>query len=904
MRLSRAFTVLTCGTLLCLPAMCTQLVAAAPPPEALTLENGRNLYPIRKAQVIIDKDKVLSLEEIRRLEALGKAPWATVEKLNFGYSKARYWLKVEITNISSIEQNWILEFSYPLIQILHVYRFDDAKDSVSWLTGRLAPFSSRPIAHRNFLFNFSSAKGGRTVFYLMLESSGTLLAPMTVYSQREFLGRSVGSTAGIGLYCGVILAMVLFNFFLLLTSRDRNYLYYICYAFTFCLLMNTLNGMAYQYLWPNMVAWNRVSVPILAGVCYLFLVLFTRSFLETKRYAPRLERGLTIILAGALFLIFGGLLHYGLLVNKFTSFFISAAPLVVLPISLWCLRKGSKVAGYYSLAFSFFFIGAALRAARDLAWIPQSLFTDYGAYFGSAAEMLLLSLGLAARIRLLKDEKLRSELQAFEAERQLTDSRSELERQSAISSMAAQVAHDIRSPLVALDAALKHTEQLPEKQRVMVRHAVNRIRDIANNLLEKNRWQPGVTSTSNSGRQSAGEPMAARLLSSLIDPVITEKRLQFESKPGVSINFDLTRKAYGLFASIQPVEFGRMISNLVNNAVEAVGDKGAVDVRLSSEDRTILLTMTDDGKGIPSEILVKLGRKGETHGKAEGSGLGLFHARSTAESWGGSLTIASTPGKGTAVTLKLPQAQTPAGFVAALELTPGRPVVVFDDDPGIHQVWQGRFESSRLKDHNIDVIHFSEPAGLRAWAKAEPAKAKTAVCLFDYEFSGFKETGLSLAEELGLCAQTILVSSRCEEKRIIEDCARLKVRRIPKGLSDFVPITIAASAAPVFAVLLDNDALTHMNWEDAAQEHGVDLKAFTDPAEFFARLGEFPKDIPLYIDSDLGDNIKGENIAADLKEKGFTNIYLTTGHPPERFAHFPWLRVVTKEAPWSGKTEE
>jgi hypothetical protein len=126
---------------------------------------------------------------------------------------------------------------------------------------------------------------------------------------------------------------------------------------------------------------------------------------------------------------------------------------------------------------------------------------------------------------------------------------------------------------------------------------------------------------------------------------------------------------------------------------------------------------------------------------------------------------------------------------------------------------------------------------------------------------------------------------------------------IPKGLADFVPITI--SAAPINqAVLLDDAAITHMNWEWAAKENGIELRAFTDPAEFMSRLGDFPKDIPLYIDSELGENIKGENIAAGLKEKGFTNIYLATAHPPERFAHLPWLRVVTKEAPWGEKTED
>ena len=119
--------------------------------------------------------------------------------------------------------------------------------------------------------------------------------------------------------------------------------------------------------------------------------------------------------------------------------------------------------------------------------------------------------------------------------------------------MAAQVAHDIRSPLVALDAALKNTSQLPEKQRIIVRHAVNRIRDIANNLLEKNRQQVKAAPVAGSFVAGYGEPQEVRLLSSFIDPVITEKRLQFDSRPGVNIDFELTRESYGLFVKIQPV---------------------------------------------------------------------------------------------------------------------------------------------------------------------------------------------------------------------------------------------------------------------------------------------------------------------------------------------------------------
>ncbi|HAH31179.1 MAG TPA: hypothetical protein DCL44_02575 [Elusimicrobia bacterium] len=486
-----------------------------------------------------------------------------------------------------------------------------------------------------------------------------------------------------------------------------------------------------------------------------------------------------------------------------------------------------------------------------------------------------------------------------------------LESAQAMSTLAAQVAHDIRSPLAALDTVLGKTDQLPEKQRVMVRHAVNRIRDIANNLLEKNRQQAKAGADAASRLVDVREVQEVRLLSSIIDPVITEKRLQFESKPGINIDFELTKESYGLFSKVQPVEFRRIVSNLVNNAVEVLSDKGKVSVGLKHDPDNVILTVADNGKGIPPEILAKLGQKGETHGKAGGSGLGLFHARTTVESWGGTLTITSEVGTGTTVTIKLPKASAPDNFVPVLELESGRSVVVLDDDATIHQIWNGRFESARVKEHGVETIHFSEPDGLREWVKSNAVKAEKAVYLFDYELIGYKETGLSLAEELNLSKKAILISSRYEEKRIIDECKRLKVRIIPKGLASLVPIMIrkpeaepktTSSSGSVEAVLVDDSEIVRMAWELAAEAKGVKLVIFDNPADFMVQVGQFPKTLPIYLDSELDEEengIKGENIAQELHDKGYTDLTLETGHPAEDFAHLPWLKVIDKTPPWS-----
>lgn len=470
-----------------------------------------------------------------------------------------------------------------------------------------------------------------------------------------------------------------------------------------------------------------------------------------------------------------------------------------------------------------------------------------------------------------------------------------------MSHFASQVAHDIRSPLAALDCAVGDVAQLPEDKRLLIRGAVCRIQDIANSLLRTQRAYAGESMPENL------EAASSELLSSMVDPVVSEKRLQFRSQSRVQIELRLDVSSYGLFAAVQPVEFKRLVSNLVNNAVEALGESsGAVSVGLSSRDGHAIVSVQDSGKGIPLEVLARLGRRGETHGKAGGSGLGLHHARTSVESWGGRLELASEVGKGTTATLVLPLAPAPDWFVPEIRLTPGKAVVILDDDASIHQVWRGRLDVLKAAARGVEIVHASSPVEIRGWVKANEAKAEQALYLFDYEFLGHRDTGLSLAEELDLGARVVLVTSRYEEPEVLAGCRRLKARLIPKGLAGSVPIIVEAAAlAPAAArerhdaVLIDDDPLTRMTWKMTAARLGKKLRSFESVADFLKESDGIDRTTPVYVDSELGNGAKGEVESLKIHGLGFGEVYLATGHGAEKFAGLAHLRgVVGKEPPW------
>ena len=194
-----------------------------------------------------------------------------------------------------------------------------------------------------------------------------------------------------------------------------------------------------------------------------------------------------------------------------------------------------------------------------------------------------------------------------------------------IGKVSSQIAHDIRSPLAALKISLEFLERLPEQQRLLIRSAVTRIEDIANNLTRSNREL---------SMKTAGEWVC--LLSSLIEPIITEKRMQFRSRLGLDIQLRLGENAYGLFSRVNPNELKRVLSNLINNSVEASEGPGETRVE-------VFVRQVDGQCGIPDSGRVRefraiLSKNSEIEAlrpaSDDGSGLGVYHAMETVESLG------------------------------------------------------------------------------------------------------------------------------------------------------------------------------------------------------------------------------------------------------------------------------
>lgn len=371
--------------------------------------------------------------------------------------------------------------------------------------------------------------------------------------------------------------------------------------------------------------------------------------------------------------------------------------------------------------------------------------------------------------------------------------------------LAKQVAHDIRSPLSALNMIGGQIKEIPEDKRLIIRSAVQRINDIANQLLQKGQALESNISACPIKRATS------ELLPALVEILVSEKRTQYRDLIKVDIETDL-RQSYGAFVQIDVTEFKRALSNIINNSVEAFDDnEGQIIVAVRSYVGKSVVIVQDNGKGIPDSLLHKLGEAGVTSGKdgnQSGSGLGIYQAKKAVEGSGGSMSIQSRIGVGTIITMSFPMANTPDWFVKHLEVMPYQRVVVLDDDSTIHRVWSDRFGSVLKSGQNIELLHFTRCDEFRSWVSkqldVEVSGARGPVSfLVDYEILGASQSGLDLIEELKICDKSFLVTSHYEEASIRKRCKDLGVKLIPKGMAALVPIEIAKKEPPLNELQVD-----------------------------------------------------------------------------------------------------
>ncbi|MDE1464570.1 ATP-binding protein [Spartinivicinus poritis] len=468
-----------------------------------------------------------------------------------------------------------------------------------------------------------------------------------------------------------------------------------------------------------------------------------------------------------------------------------------------------------------------------------------------------------------------------------------------INQMAAQVAHDIRSPLTALEQIAEHSaEAIPEQNRIVLHSAIESMSDIVNGLLVVEREQ-------SVDKDPAKQQISKQLLSTILEEVISEKRIQYRRQTEVALQLQIDSDAYGTFVNIHANSLRRVLSNLLNNSIEAIGEQTQISIQITLKvlNNKTVITLTDNGQGIPNELIDKVLERGISMGKTGNTGLGLSHAKSTIELWKGKFTLESNPGVGTQITIVLPIQPAPEWFLPFLLLPANAQLMVLDDDASMHNVWQSRLASLPLKESCIDVYYFRNEAQIGEFWQQQKDANRPLVLLSDYELLGESKTGLDIIEMIPANASTrILVTSHYKSANVQERCSKLGVRILPKSLVNWLSIEVAPWESVRYdAVHVDDFKTIRTAWKLEAQLNGAKLLSLSSPTEFEQYAEHIDKETPVYIDDEFLDfPIRGSEWGKTLYELGFKRLILSTGVAPRNADEMYWFESISdKESPWT-----
>ncbi|MBP7736142.1 MAG: hypothetical protein KA369_09245 [Spirochaetes bacterium] len=389
------------------------LAAPASAEEAFTITTKSNYYEIpgRHISLLEDPGKELTIEQVAGPDYGGRFAVSKEEVPNIGQTRSAWWIRFAIKNDSGKDNDWFLELNHPLIDYVSLYAMDPKGDFTELRQGRAMPFTGKEVKRRTFVFEQRLKAGETRHYYLRAQSGDGIVFPLRLMSPVEFIKSERKDQIVLGLLLGAMIIIMIYNFFIFFMSRDESYLYLVFFIFSFLFYIVSENGIGNEFVWRKF-SWMSMNCILLAvSLVMMSSSLFMQKFLETKIHVPRLHRAIVVFpvlgavilaLTGALTPFFGNSAYYFIVIPAMGVTFVLAIILIVTGVIRW--RQGSRPARFFLIAWGALILGACVYILKAVRVLPESFITHQGVPLGGAVQMVLLSLGLADKIRTMNIE--------------------------------------------------------------------------------------------------------------------------------------------------------------------------------------------------------------------------------------------------------------------------------------------------------------------------------------------------------------------------------------------------------------------------------------------------------------------------------------------------------------------
>lgn len=361
----------------------------------------------KQAIILVDADKKLSIENILSDTTLQyRQANNNVENLDF--STAGVWIRFKLQNNFEKEIRFILETARPVTNKVILYQVKGTKIITKMESGDNTPLHVRPITHRKCLFPIQLTDDNAREFVLYIESDGEVVSvPLVFWLPQDLMQSDYFYQLFLGIFYGVLFFVAVIYFFFFIALKEKSFLYYVIYVFWMAMLQLCLDGLAYQFLFPNSPYLADHFTVLSAIGAVWFVLAFANSFLKLREQSPKFNRVYRFLIPFIAFLFFFSLIPgptYRFIYPLANIFSLVSVLLVLVTIINLKIRK-KQVDWFFVSAFSLLVLSAAIFILGNLNVIENRELTEGALKVGSGLEVIFLSLSLARKYRELQEAK-------------------------------------------------------------------------------------------------------------------------------------------------------------------------------------------------------------------------------------------------------------------------------------------------------------------------------------------------------------------------------------------------------------------------------------------------------------------------------------------------------------------
>ncbi len=419
---------------------------------------------------------------------LDKIPFKTFDKstLNFGKDSSNHWFKIKITNSSSSNVKYFIEFGFPWFDSISFFSGDKQLiKNYSWAT----PLSQRLFEHQNFILPvLIRANSDTSVYCEFFKKTMLISGNISVLKEESFINNRSFNYSFFGIFGGIIITVSLFSFFLFTVSKENIYLYFCLYSLLYLVFNLTVQGYFLPWYQKGfgIVSANEFSSWVL-WLSQMAQIIFIREFLWHKVAMPKWLKvtwKITLLLMYSIIflkIIWIALLAKFHVVPNFLLLLISFCFLssVITGFLLAIVATFKNINRTASLSYFIgiipFFVLSVFSYGRNMGLIKDHwLLSQHTQVFCLAFDILVLMIGLGFRYKQLRDEKDRQTQMAIASKIKLLQEKERISRDL----------HDsVGSQLTVISTSLDNASYQAEKH-ILKPEKINQIRESVGDAVQ------------------------------------------------------------------------------------------------------------------------------------------------------------------------------------------------------------------------------------------------------------------------------------------------------------------------------------------------------------------------------------------------------------------------------------